>query len=219
MIAALLLADGRFPAGGHAHSGGMEPAVASGGIHDVASLEQFLLGRLHTNGLSAAALCCAAFTSRHSWEELDLETDARTPSPALRESSRRQGRQLVRAAVALWPDERLNGLRAQYPHGPHHPIVMGVTASVAGLSVLDAARCSVYSTVTGPAGAAVKLLALDPLSVHALLAQFSPEMEQVARSAADCAAMPLAQLPCPGSPLLDRYAESHAGSDVRLFAS
>lgn len=27
--ALLILADGRFPAGGHAHSGGMEAAVAS----------------------------------------------------------------------------------------------------------------------------------------------------------------------------------------------
>ena len=30
----LLLADGRFPGGGFAHSGGLEPAVADGSVHE-----------------------------------------------------------------------------------------------------------------------------------------------------------------------------------------
>ena len=29
-VAALLLSDARFPAGGHAHSGGLEPAATAG---------------------------------------------------------------------------------------------------------------------------------------------------------------------------------------------
>ncbi|MDP9074601.1 MAG: urease accessory protein, partial [Actinomycetota bacterium] len=45
-IAALLLADGRFPGGGHAHSGGLEAAVADGSVADLAGLEAFLIGRL-----------------------------------------------------------------------------------------------------------------------------------------------------------------------------
>ncbi|MDG4864365.1 urease accessory protein UreF, partial [Streptomyces sp. T-3] len=49
--ALLVLADGRFPAGGHAHSGGAEAAVAAGRITDAASLEEFCRGRLHTAGL------------------------------------------------------------------------------------------------------------------------------------------------------------------------
>ncbi|NEA07090.1 urease accessory protein UreF, partial [Streptomyces sp. SID10692] len=54
--ALLVLADGRFPAGGHAHSGGAEPAVAEGRVHDADSLADFCRGRLHTAGLTAAAL-------------------------------------------------------------------------------------------------------------------------------------------------------------------
>lgn len=46
--ALLILADGRFPAGGHAHSGGAEPAVAAGRITDVGTLAEFCRGRLHT---------------------------------------------------------------------------------------------------------------------------------------------------------------------------
>ncbi|MYU17183.1 urease accessory protein UreF, partial [Streptomyces sp. SID8361] len=60
VAALLILADGRFPAGGHAHSGGAEAAVAAGRIHDAASLEAFCRGRLHTAGLTAAGLAAAA---------------------------------------------------------------------------------------------------------------------------------------------------------------
>ena len=55
----LVLADGRLPAGGHAHSGGLEAAVAAGRVHDLATLEAFLRGRLATAGLVAAAFAAA----------------------------------------------------------------------------------------------------------------------------------------------------------------
>ena len=38
------------------------------------------------------------------WSEIDAEADARTPSPAQRAASRRQGRALLRAARVAWPD-------------------------------------------------------------------------------------------------------------------
>ena len=59
-VAALLLSDSRFPAGGHAHSGGVEPAVTAGTVSDLASLEAFLRGRLRTAGMVAAGLAAAA---------------------------------------------------------------------------------------------------------------------------------------------------------------
>ena len=44
--ALLLLADGRFPSGGHAHSCGMEEAVADGRVRDLSTLDGFLRGRM-----------------------------------------------------------------------------------------------------------------------------------------------------------------------------
>lgn len=219
MIAALLLADGRFPAGGHAHSGGMEPAIAIGTVQDLTTLEQFLTGRLFTAGVSAAALAGAACSGVHRWEDLDAESEVRTPSPALRASSRRQGRQLVRASLALWPGEILEDLHRTIPDGPHHPVALGGAAAAAGLDPFDAARCAIYSAVSGPAGAAVKLLGLDPLAVHSLMARLTPAMERAALAAAGFAEGPLRTLPCPGSPLLDLYAENHVLAQMRLFAS
>ena len=78
-VAALLLSDSRFPAGGHAHSGGVEPAVTAGTVSDLASLEAFLRGRLRTAGLVAAGLAAAACAHRRcrTWR-----TCARMPSDA-----------------------------------------------------------------------------------------------------------------------------------------
>jgi urease accessory protein len=59
-LAALALADARFPGGGHAHSGGIEEAVARGLVRDVDDLGSFLLGRLRTAGLVAAAFAAQA---------------------------------------------------------------------------------------------------------------------------------------------------------------
>ncbi|MEU3543230.1 urease accessory UreF family protein, partial [Streptomyces paromomycinus] len=91
--ALLVLADGRFPAGGHAHSGGAEAAVKAGRIRDAASLEAFCRGRLHTAGLVAAALAAAAAAGCDPLV-LDEAADARTPVPALRLTARRLGRQM-----------------------------------------------------------------------------------------------------------------------------
>ena len=60
--ALLLLADARFPTGGHAHSAGTEQAVAIGDVHDVDSLGRYLRARLATTGRTDAAF--TAFTCR-----------------------------------------------------------------------------------------------------------------------------------------------------------
>lgn len=114
--ALLVLADGRFPAGGHAHSGGAEAAVHAGRITGAASLEEFCRGRLHTAGLVAAALAASAALGVDP-AALDVAADARTPSPALRAAARRLGRQLLRAVRAAWPGAELDALGRQFPKG------------------------------------------------------------------------------------------------------
>ncbi|MFJ8133114.1 urease accessory protein UreF [Streptomyces hydrogenans] len=216
--ALLVLADGRFPAGGHAHSGGAEAAVKAGRIRDAAGLEAFCLGRLHTAGLTAAGLAAAAALG-HDPYELDAAADARTPSPALRAASRRLGRQLMRAARATWPGPGLDALAAAFPRGAHQPVVLGVTARAAGLGPEDAAHCVAYETVGGPATATVRLLGLDPYQATAVLARLAPVMDEVAARATAAAREGVDALPAASAPLLDITAEQHAAWPVRLFAS
>jgi urease accessory protein len=284
-VAALLLSDSRFPAGGHAHSGGVEPAVTAGTVSDLDTLEAFLRGRLRTAGLVAAGLAAAACAhARHTasaptaetgaatvsgadrlrdqgsgpgywdqrvvprggfdfWGEIDAEADARAPSPAQRAASRRQGRALLRAARVAWPeDPGLAGLAASgaataraagragaavagggasagYRGGPHHAVVLGAAAAAAGCDAGDAARIAAYQSVAGPASAAVRLLALDPMRATAVLARLTRDVDQMAKRAAAAADGPLDELPCPSAPALDLLAETHIRAEVRLFES
>ncbi|MGV9291725.1 urease accessory protein UreF [Streptomyces sp. NPDC003719] len=220
--ALLVLSDGRFPAGGHAHSGGAEAAVRAGRITDAAGLEEFCRGRLHTSGAVTASLAAAAALGVDPGE-LDRAADARTPSPALRAVARRLGRQLMRAARATWPDPGLDALAGRFPKGAHQPVVLGLAARAAGLGALDAAYCSAYEGVSGPAGAVVRLLGLDPFDATAVLARLAPEVDRVAQDAVEAAHLAAREgvdaLPSRSAPLLEIGAEAHAAWAVRLFAS
>jgi urease accessory protein UreF len=59
--AQLILADGRLPSGGYAHSAGLEQAIRQGWVTDIDGLRDFLRGRLHTTGLMNAAFAVAAW--------------------------------------------------------------------------------------------------------------------------------------------------------------
>ncbi len=214
--ALLLLADGRFPGGGHAHSGGVEPAVADGSVFDLASLESFLAGRLLTTGEVEAWLAAAACAGADP-VALDAEADARCPSPALRQASRRLGRGLRRAAAASWP-----ALRA-YPDGEHHAVVQGLAARAAGLSPESAAALPGASLLAGAASAIARLLPIDTADAMGVAARLAPLADLVAGAGARQAQGALADGPTTSAPLLEIRAEDHARwperGEVRLFAS
>jgi urease accessory protein len=222
MAALLLLVDGRFPAGGYAHSGGVEEAVSDGRVHDLATLEAFLLGRLWTVGQSDAAITAAAWAEaavpRPRWSELDAEATARCPSAVVRRASRSLGRSLLRAASTAWPGPVWAPLRAASPGGPLAPVALGAAARAAGATEHDAALVAAHGAVATPAAAAVRLLGLDPLAVAALSARLAAQVDTVA-SGACVGDGEWGALPAATAPLIDVGAERHARREVRLFAS
>jgi len=220
LAALLLLADGRFPAGGYAHSGGLEPTIAAGRVHDVGSLEAFLRGRAATAGLVAAGVAAAACGAVTDGDVarltlLDGALDARMPSPAQRATSRQLGRQLLRVMQMIRPDPRLDGLG----RATHQPVVLGVAAATFGLGRREAAMLSLHESIAGPAAAAVRLLSLDPFDTHACLARVGQELEALAEVAASVSRGDVEDLPAAGAPLLDLAAERHATQTMRLFVS
>jgi urease accessory protein len=232
LIPLLLLTDSRLPAGTHAHSGGLEAAVGAGRVHDADSLHAFLLGRLTSVGYTAAAFAAATvlelsggvvvgedgFQPREA-AALDAEFDARTPSPARREVSRRLGRQLIRAVRAGWPSVVLDAVAGLHPQGPHQPVAFGAAAAVVGLDPGTTASAAALGSITGPSVAATRLLGIDPDAVTAVLASLAGAVEQVAAAAAKAARGPVEELPAAASPLLDVTAEHHLTWEARLFAS
>lgn len=220
LAALLLLGDGRFPAGGYAHSGGLEPTIRAGRVHDAPTLEAFLLGRAATAGLVAAgvaATACGAVTDDDDARlaALDPELDARMPSAAQRGTSRQLGRQMLRVMQAIRPDARFERLGRI----PHQPIVLGVAAACFGLGRSGAAMLALHESIAGPGAAAVKLLSLDPFDAHATLVRVGATLDGFARTAVAASHGELADLPADGAPLLDLAAEAHSGEEIRLFAS
>ncbi|WP_255372062.1 urease accessory UreF family protein [Cellulosimicrobium sp. CUA-896] len=116
-----LLADARLPTGGHTQSAGLEPALRSG--MDPARVPDYVAARLATVTRVEAATAVVArhavlAAGRGAHEPIDAPGDgspgtdalvrtwrawaARTPSPALRDTSQRLGRGYVRLLRQLW---------------------------------------------------------------------------------------------------------------------
>jgi len=215
--ALMLLADGRFPAGSYAHSGGLEESIRAGRVRDTTDLETFLRGRAATAGLVSAAFAaaaCRAFATGMAFGVLDAELDARMPSPTMREVSRTLGRQLRRAVARMRPDPGLDRLG----RAPHQPLALGAASAVLGAGPHDAAAAALHEAVAGPAAAAVRLMRVDPFDVHRLLGGLTGLLDDLAAAAVGHAADP-EDLPAAAAPLLDIAAARHRGAEVRLFAS
>lgn len=204
----LALSDSRLPTGGHVHSGGIEQAVADGLVKDVPTLRAYLCRRIRTHGLVAASVAAAVHDGRLTAAQADRETDARTPSPAARRASRTQGRGLIRLARRVWSDVDWRALGAT----PHLAVAAGAVGAASGITAELTALSVVYTTMTGSATAAQRLLAIDPGDVAAVTFELAPLCDRTATEAAK----ELADL---SDPLLDLLAQRHSRRDRPLFAS
>lgn len=216
----LLLADGRFPAGAHAHSYGLETAVARGLVDDLDSLADWITGCLHTTWTVDAAVAVQAARPRQpdQWARLDAEATARQISPQARRISRTLGRQLLRTGRAAWPEPALDLVAQAHVDGPLQPMALGAVAAAAGVAPHDVAIVSLHQAIQGAATAAVRLLGLDPYAVTALTAGLRDDLDATASRATDVGDDPAA-LPGAGAPMLDLLLAAHATAEIRFFAS
>ena len=216
----LLLADARTPSGGHAHSGGLEAAVAAG--LEVCDIRAFMRARLLTVGRCEAAFAAAACScaSVPGLLDLDGEWAARTPAEPLRLASRSLGRGLLRTASGWFGEaELLTGYRSESSLTPR-PVALGVVAAAGGLGPQAAARASLYDDAATVAAAAVKLTALDAAVASGWVLALAAEIESLARVLGRASGpSDGVALPSTATPSLDRRAMVHAKSDRRLFVS
>jgi urease accessory protein len=233
-VLALLLADSRFPSGGYAHSLGLEQAVA-GGLR-VDAVAAFAESRLR---LVAAADARAAVAARRAGGDLpallaiDGEWAARCPSPILRDSARRLGAQLLRAAATAFGGAPIAAAGAAPPEGPDpqaiaayrsasaltpRPVALGVVAAAVGLDDEATAVLALYDDAATVTGAAPKLLPVDAAAMSGVLARLAPALERLAGEvAAD--RRPLHEQPGPAAVAVELAAEAHQHRRERLFAS
>lgn len=226
--ALLMLVDGRFPAGGHAYSAGVEAAVAIGDVVDASTLERYLCGRLAMTGqvdAAFAASACArlgegpgAAAVASAAAALDAEYSARVPSPYLRETSRRLGRQLLRAAGRIWTSPGLEVVSST-ADGPHQPIALGAVVAAAGGDAGDAAALSFHHLSAAVTSAAIRLLGLDPIELAVVQERAGRIADGYRSQAARWESAAAAELPAFGGSLTEILGERHGSLDARMFVA
>lgn len=217
MVLALLLADGRFPAGTYAHSLGLEQAVADG--LDAGGVPAFIGARLRLVAEPEARLAVAARRAALQGGVAAVEDEwaARCPSPVLREAARRLGAGLLRSAAIALPAPLIDAYRAASSTTPR-TVALGVVAAAWGVEDEELARLALYDDAATVASAALKLLALDPAAASGWVARLDAWIEDAAAAlAADTRA--LADLPGPAAVGLELAASIHANRRERLFVT
>lgn len=214
VAALLLLADGRFPDGSHAHSFGMEAAVQAGRVRDPRTLHDYVEGRLWTTTRTDAAAASLAAEGTATLDEIDAALVLRMPGAAQRAASRSLGRSLVRTADRLWPRQ---APRLVDGRPPLQPVAFGAVAVLAGCSPVEAALCVTHSSAAALANAALRLLGLDPFSVAAVLADLREAVGAVAASVTEVREPAL--LPHAATPFSEIDPELQLTIEPRLFGS
>lgn len=209
----LLLADGRFPDGAHAHSHGLEHAVEAGRVHDVESLSAYVTCRLWAAGRTDAATAHLAAVGADP-DELDAAWCIRTPSEVARTTARALGRSLARTAARVVPDSQIS-LADGRP--PVQPVALGLLASAIGCDPHEAALASAHGTVATACAAGLRLLSLDPFDVAAVLHDLRADVATVADHATSVDA--IACLPHASTPLAEIDVQRQHRLPSRLFQS
>jgi urease accessory protein len=222
LLALLQFTDGLFPAGGFAHSFGLETYVQAGTVRDREGLEAFISA--HLEGSSgpadavAAALAARADRDLTAIVDLDARLDAMKLVPEFRAASVQMGRQTLRVASALGANAFVAALaravETEESHG-HHAVIFGAVTGDAGLDPQSVAAGFLHSTATLLINAGLRLLAIGQRDGQLTLARLRP---LIVRLAAEAAALGPDDL-WSFTPALDIAGIRHARLEARLFRS
>ncbi len=220
----LQFADGLFPAGGHAHSFGLETYVQEGAAVDAAGALAFVIAYLEgAAGPSDAVAVTLAVDHAGAGDvaallALDARLDAMRPAAELRDASRQMGRQTLRVAAALTDDGLLRRFHEEADAGrtpAHHPVVFGALGGVLDWTREVAALAYLHAAAVVVVGSALRLLPMGQLEGQRILSSVRPLLTRLARTAAKATADDLWGF----TPGIEAASMRHAQLEARLFRS
>jgi urease accessory protein len=223
-LALLQFADGLFPAGGFAHSFGLETYAQEGRVKDRAGLEEFVTAHLEGSAgpCDAVAVALAARLAADgdvaAAVALDERLDAMKCVPEFRAASRQMGRQTLRVAAGLAADPFLLELQRAVDEGfapGHHAVAFGGALGRSGADAERAAAAYLYSTAALLVGAGLRLIALGQIDGQRILAAQRSRVERLAALAATRTLEDMWSF----NPGLELAGLRHAALDMRLFRS
>ncbi len=224
LLALLQLADGLFPAGGFAHSLGLETYVQAGLVKDRTDLEAFVRAHLEGSAGPSDAVAVATTVRRATGDDLeaclaiDARLDAMRVVPEFSAASRQMGRQTLRVATAWTKDAWLEALAERVDAGTspgHYAVAFGAAAGRAGVSADAATGAYLYATAAMLVNAALRLFSIGQLEGQRTLAELRPCIAGLAERAAAAELDDMWSF----SPGLELAGLRHAELHMRLFRS
>lgn len=212
------LVDSAFPAGGFAHSGGLEASVHHGRVTDSVTLRAFARQALAQGGRSALPIVTAAHRSLEDLMELDRLSDAFLSNPVANRASRSQGRAFLTSSARSFAEAALASLEERVRRcefAVHFAPIFGAVLSVLGVDRLDAQRLFLYMTARGVGSAAVRLGLIGAYEAQQLQSQLAEDIDPIIERCARLRPLDIAQT----APLIDLCQSTHDRLYSRLFQS
>jgi urease accessory protein len=204
------LADSAFPAGGFAHSGGLEAAWQHGEARSVSELAALLETSLRQLGHASLPFVSAAHDDPGQLLALDQWCDAYLTNHVANRASRLQGRAFLSSTEKIFPGRLLGR-----PPCGHFAPVFGAVARTLGLDRCRAGRMFFFQHLRGLIAAAIRLGIVGPMEGQALQHRLSPAAAEIL---AQCEKLPVADA-AQTAPLLEIWQGTQDRLYSRLFQS
>ena len=211
------LADSAFPAGGFAHSYGLEAAWQQGEV-DAASLPSFVRDAIAQAGRSGVPFVAAAFDDPDDLPAIDERCEAFVRNPVANRASRVQGRAWLGTVERAFPRPAVRALceaiRAR-PGARHVAPAFGATMRALEVDRHDAARLYLFGVARGTLAAAVRLGIAGTMDAQRILSERAGDLD---RTLAHCEGVTPDEA-AHTAPLIDFWQASHDRLYSRLFQS
>ena len=210
------LADSGFPAGGFAHSWGLEAARQRGDLRGASDLSRLLKEIVWQAGYAGLPLVNAAHRRPETLAALDARCEAFLVNHVANRASRTQGRAFLSTCEKSFPSPALAWLVSEEKElRRHYAPIFGAASAALGVDLPQTQRLYLYIALRGALSAAVRLSVVGPHEAQKLQADSTATLDEALARCAGLDVDDLAQV----SPLMDLIQATHDSLYSRLFQS
>ena len=176
------LVDSAFPAGGFAHSGGLEAAAQHGEISNRSDLIHFIKNALQQVGRGSLPFVSGAHETPENFGAISQHLETILSNQVANRASQLQGRAFLASSVRIFPGVELKLFQRKisdlnFP--PHFAPVFGAILSVLHLARNLACRIFLFVHLRGFVSSAVRLGLVGPLEGQGIQHQLTDFLETV----------------------------------------